>query len=72
LSLALCLELLVVGLVAGLWDTAYRWPAVACVGIVFAAGAVACALVAARRLRAGPRPFEGTLAALADDVHGAP
>jgi uncharacterized membrane protein YqjE len=71
LSLALCLQLLVFGVVAWFWDTTYRWPAVACITAVCAAGAVACAVLAARRLRAGPRPFEATLAALADDLGGA-
>src|SRR6478752_10863856 len=46
LSLALCLQLLVVGVVAWSWDTAYRWPAVAGVTLLFAACAVACGLVA--------------------------
>src|SRR3954469_8916991 len=71
LSLALCLELLVVGVVAWSWDTAYRWPAVVGITLLFAAGAGACGLVAARRLRAAPRPFEATLAALADDLRSA-
>ena len=68
ISLALCLQLLAFGAVAWFWDTAYRWPAVVLVAAACAACATLCALLAAGRLGARPRPFEATLAALATDL----
>ena len=67
-SMALCLGLLAFGAVAWFWDTAYRWPAVTCAVVSCATCTALCALLAARRLRARPRPFEATLAALAIDL----
>lgn len=67
-SLFLCLQALAALLVAGFWDTPYRLSAIACVGAVFAAAAAICLMALARRAQASPRPFEGTLQALATDI----
>lgn len=68
--LAVGLQVLAFGAVAWFWDTAYRWTALACVAGTCAACAAWCVRLATRRLRAHPRPFEASLAALATDLGG--
>jgi uncharacterized membrane protein YqjE len=72
ISLALCLQLLAFATVAWFWDTPYRWPVAGCLAGLCAAGAALCAVLVLHRLRAGPRPFEATLMALATDLDDSP
>jgi uncharacterized membrane protein YqjE len=67
-SLTLCLQLLAFLTVAWFWDTAYRLPAAACVVVLSVSCSAVCAALLLRRLRAGPRPFEASLRALATDL----
>lgn len=68
LSLVLSVQLAICLLLALLWDTPYRLPAVAALAVLFAVCAVAFAAVVVRALRAAPLPFSGTRQALAADV----
>lgn len=70
LSLVLSVQLAIGLLLALLWDTPYRLPAVAALAVLFAVCAVASAAVVVRALRAAPSAFSGTRQALAADVAG--
>jgi len=49
------------------WET-YRLAAIGGVTLVYAAAGIACLLVARRRMRDSPKPFEATIAELQHDL----
>ncbi|MEZ5602880.1 MAG: phage holin family protein [Burkholderiaceae bacterium] len=67
LFLALALVFGSVLVIAAFWDT-YRLAAIAAVGAVHLAAGIGCLLWLRHLVRAGPRPFDATIAELRQDI----
>ncbi|MFO1300231.1 MAG: phage holin family protein [Burkholderiaceae bacterium] len=67
LFLALALVFGSVLVIAAFWDT-HRLAAIAAVGAVHLAAGIGCLLWLRRLVRAGPRPFDATIAELRQDI----